>query len=215
MTANVRHSSSTPEHYTPGHVVEAARATLGEIDLDPASCEAANRVVQAKRYFTKNDNGFIQPWSGRVFLNPPGGWCDDQGCMIIKRTKTTPPCTESGACGIPAPHIHEGIDSSQKKWWQELVANWVAGSVPAAIFICFSLELLQSTQVEPQGPLPLEFPICYPAVRLRYTRETGEVGDSPPHSSCIICVSHHDDIARKFREAFSKFGHVVVPWRLD
>ena len=211
MNDNIRHSSSTPEHYTPVEVVEAARNTLGIIDLDPASCQAANRVVRATRYFTRDDNGFIQPWHGRVFLNPPGGWCDDIGCAVIKKSGDTPACTESGSCGIPAPHTHEGIDSSQKKWWQELIANFMAGHVPVAIFVCFSLELLQSTQNDPQGPLPLEFPICYPASRLKYTREDGQVGKSPPHSSCIICVTRNRAVVENFHYAFASLGHVVIP----
>jgi ParB family chromosome partitioning protein len=59
------------EWYTPASVVEPARAVLGSIDLDPASCATAQWVVKASHYYTKADNGLTQPWYGNVFLNPP------------------------------------------------------------------------------------------------------------------------------------------------
>jgi len=69
-----QHSGDSPEWYTPGDYVEAARvALLGQIDCDPASCERANEAVRAKVFFTEHDNGLGHPWSGNLFLNPPGG----------------------------------------------------------------------------------------------------------------------------------------------
>lgn len=65
--------TKTNEWYTPPRFVESARRVLVAIDLDPASCETANRTVQATRYYTKQENGLLLPWHGRVFLNPPYG----------------------------------------------------------------------------------------------------------------------------------------------
>jgi phage N-6-adenine-methyltransferase len=59
------------EWYTPPDDIELVRQVLGGIDLDVATCEHAQKVVQAKRFFTKAENGQAKRWHGRVFCNPP------------------------------------------------------------------------------------------------------------------------------------------------
>lgn len=61
------------DFYSPLSWVAAARQTMGGIDLDPASCRQANAEVQATHYYTERDDGLVQPWFGRVWLNPPYG----------------------------------------------------------------------------------------------------------------------------------------------
>jgi hypothetical protein len=59
------------EYYTPTAVLDLVREVLGTIDLDPASCATAQATVQARTYYTVEDDGLRQPWHGSVFLNPP------------------------------------------------------------------------------------------------------------------------------------------------
>jgi len=66
------------EAYTLPRVITAARAALGAIDLDPASCaQAQTKVVQATHWYGLDHpdpacrNGLVLPWAGRVWLNPP------------------------------------------------------------------------------------------------------------------------------------------------
>lgn len=138
-----RHLEQTVEHYTPARVIEAARATLGGIDLDPASCAEANEHVRATRYLTAADDGLTREWRGRVFLNPPGG-------------KATPEARATW-----------GTRSSATAWWRKLVHEFAEGRVTAALFVGFNIEILRSSQ-GPGWANALEFPLCVPSQRLRF-----------------------------------------------
>lgn len=70
--AHVSHNTGkNNEWYTPKYIIDAARKTMGKIDLDPASSDIANRTVQATTYYTKDDDGLSKPWFGNIWLNPP------------------------------------------------------------------------------------------------------------------------------------------------
>lgn len=45
---------------------------LGPFDLDPCSCDPQPWAT-AERMITERENGLLQPWVGRVWLNPPYG----------------------------------------------------------------------------------------------------------------------------------------------
>lgn len=221
---NPRHLSLTNEHYTPPDIVEVARSLLGGIVLDPATSEVGARHVRPDSYFTAEDNGYLQQWFGRVLLNPPGGKCDDEGVTCVKSSKDEP------YVRIDGKPPSGGTRSSQKSWWFKLASEWRQGRVHAAIFVGFSIEILQVTQARPRPedlPIPLDFPLCYPSTRLAYWMEKGGrlvPSNAPPHSSVLVYLppreqwdrATFDNTARlaasaAFGEKFSVLGRVTAP----
>jgi hypothetical protein len=200
-----RHSSETGEHFTPPDIVDRARRALDGIDLDPASCEEAQRYIQAAAYFTAEQDGFVRPWTGNVFLNPPGGLSDDKQHLV------KPKCRETGSCGLAPGHTHSGVEASQKKWWFKLAREFAVMHVQSAIFVCFSVELLQNTQVDtPAGlTIPLDHTLCFPSRRIAYCKPGGGVGAQPPHASCIVCLTSDGRTRTRFRAEFESLGRVV------
>mgnify|MGYP003386834170 CR=1 FL=1 len=87
-------ASMKDEWLTPPEILRG----LGQFDLDP--CAPITRPwPTAARHYTIEDDGLIQPWSGRVWCNPPYGleaakWlarCADHGdaiALIFARTET-------------------------------------------------------------------------------------------------------------------------------
>lgn len=210
---NVQHSSKGVEDYTPIYLVTPSRAVLEHIDLDPASCELANSVVQADTFWTVDDPNPLAPdcdWGdegSRVFLNPPGGKC-------------TP-------AGVPLPRDHEGKqhgpgESYAAHWWHKLVEQYDIGYVDSAIFVCFSLNIFQNAQElglkksRRSARAPFSFPFVVPKQRPRYwspTRAEGQGAPSQPSAVCFLPPRWTNGEPRpepleRFRLAFSPLGEV-------
>ncbi len=178
MTEIAQHSSKSVEHYTPECVYEPARALMGGITLDPASCEEANKRIRALHFIGLPADGLACSWNAfgepsRVFLNPPGGTLElCQGSWVP---------TVQYANGLWGPPKGRGACSAAAVWWGKLVNEWLTGNVEQAVFVGFTLEILRSTQDADLCALPVQaFPRCYPAKRLRF----GGL-PSPTHANVI------------------------------
>ena len=161
--AHVANNSGENEWYTPPAFTAAAREVMGGIDLDPASCETANANVQAAQFYTASDNGLEQPWSGRVWMNPPyaqpliAEFCGSLIKHIACQTVTQ-------ACVL----VNNGTETA---WGQQLIAN--------ASAVCFPKSRIRFIDKEgkPSGA-PLQGPmICYFGASVdEFSREFSKFG---------------------------------------
>jgi ParB family chromosome partitioning protein len=67
----INQDSGKTEYYTDAAILESARRVLGGIDLDPASSAVANEVIRAGRFYSREQDGLKQHWSGKVWMNHP------------------------------------------------------------------------------------------------------------------------------------------------
>jgi hypothetical protein len=69
----VKHTKGDPNWMTPPTMLARIRECLGgRIGFDPFSSHVANERVQAARYLTPLDDGFVCDWSDDAHINPPG-----------------------------------------------------------------------------------------------------------------------------------------------
>lgn len=70
MTVHEKPVGATVEWYTPPSLFAALGLTF---DLDPAASTSPYACVPAAELYHRLHNGLVQPWYGRVWLNPPYG----------------------------------------------------------------------------------------------------------------------------------------------
>jgi len=63
-------ASKSIEWGTPPKLFNEISAELGPFDLDVA---ASDELHLCERYYTREFDGLVQPWTGRVWCNPPYG----------------------------------------------------------------------------------------------------------------------------------------------
>lgn len=65
----IHHSSNKGDWETPRELFDQLNAEF-KFSLDAAASRKNTKVVS---YYTKEDNGLVQPWKGTVWVNPPYG----------------------------------------------------------------------------------------------------------------------------------------------
>ena len=115
--SNIKHSDESAEWYTPESIIQKVHKVIGKPDLDPASCDDANQIVEARRYITEKDDGIARNWGkniGSIFMNPPNGKYE----------------------GTPSFYL----------FWYKLMEYHKAGNFDHAIVVIFNLEHLCISQ---------------------------------------------------------------------
>lgn len=188
----INQDSGLTEYYTPMHILDAARRTIGAFDLDPASSPAANRWVQASRIYTAQDDGLSLPWYGRIWLNWPFGKSEN-ACVsdCAKRS-----CRKRGF------HL-EKRKAGNADWVNKLVSEYEAGNAEAALCICYA-----ATSEAWFRPL-LRQPQCFLYGRTNYRLSDGGILHGVTKGSCITFFG--EDAAR-FAGCFRQLGEIKMPY---
>ncbi len=108
------------EYYTPSQYTESAAAVLGQIDLDPASSELANKTINALHIFTEDDDGLSKEWFGNVWLNPPYGKSQGKSNQEVWANKLI---TEYRSGKVKAAILLTKAAFGYK-WFEVLFENW-------------------------------------------------------------------------------------------
>lgn len=115
------------DYYTDPRLTAAARQTMGAIDLDPASCKAANEDVRAARFFGWREDGLLQRWKGRVWLNPPFGQWD---LWVPKALEAVKSGDVSEMC------IFSTVNTATSKQFHPLIQRSDAILIPCGRYSC-------------------------------------------------------------------------------
>jgi hypothetical protein len=184
----INQSSGLVEYYTPAEIVAAARATMGGIDLDPASSPEANLRIGASRFFTIKDNSLDQPWLGRVWMNHPFGR-SEKACR--------PGCAKT-SCAKRGYHL-QNDKPGNAEWINKLVSEYESGRVEQACCITFAC-----TSEAWFRPL-LCLPQCFLYGRTNYCLPGGGVLRGVTKGSCITYFGQ--DVGR-FAACFRHLGEI-------
>ncbi|MEO1209892.1 MAG: hypothetical protein AAFX78_10150 [Cyanobacteria bacterium J06638_20] len=214
VTADCINTHSTGgRNATPLPIIRAVKATLGGIELDCASDAVINASVGAERYFSIENNGFVQSWATKTaFLNAPGttvtGGLAEQRIEWVKHQQDK---------GYVKPAELKVIKASE--WYWRLYEYWRSGLIDHAIALVY-----RGGSVGSLGEI-LSQPTCATAAnassevvngsgRISYELIT-EAGDRLPQttntqSSLFFLLTRSDEVRGRFVENFEQFGVVKL-----
>ena len=189
-------SYSENDFISPPELVATTAAFFGgSIDLDPASSESANSVVQADRFFTWKENGLNQPWKAdSVFLYPPKSTLN--GAEQPKNTRLF--------------RKNLRFKKSAQRVWLELCYNkWLRNEFGQGIIFLTSSEVaLLVTQ-----KIGFDFPLCILSERPRLLHEqTLKPVQAKVFGFIYYLPSqlNYENSIRSFSEHYSNLGRVYI-----
>jgi hypothetical protein len=189
-------SYSENDFISPPELVATTAAFFGgSIDLDPASSESANSVVQADRFFTWKENGLNQPWKAdSVFLYPPKSTLN--GAEQPKDTRLF--------------RKNLRFKKSAQRVWLELCYNkWLRNEFGQGIIFLTSSEVaLLVTQ-----KIGFDFPLCILSERPRLLHEqTLKPVQAKVFGFIYYLPSqlNYENSIRSFSEHYSNLGRVYI-----
>jgi len=187
---------STEDYVTPISLAATTAAFFdGQIDLDPASSEHANKVVQAERFFDWKQNGLTQSWKAKnLYLYPPKDVLlkDEQP----KNTKLFQKVTMFKK-------------SSQRVWLELAYHKWLRKEFDQGIIFLTSSEVaLIVTQ-----KLDFDFPLCVMKERPKLLRDREDLKPLKKAKvyGFILYLPSIDNIEQsvlKFMQFYSNLGRI-------
>ena len=189
-------SYSENDYISPPELVATTAAFFGgSIDLDPASSESANSIIQADRFFTWKENGLNQPWKAdSVYLYPPKSTLN--GAEQPKDTRLF--------------RKNLRFKKSAQRVWLELCYNkWLRNEFGQGIIFLTSSEVaLLVTQ-----KIGFDFPLCILSERPRLLHEqTLKPVQAKVFGFIYYLPSqlNYENSIRSFSEHYSNLGRVYI-----
>lgn len=194
---NAQHLSLSDSWMTPQDIIDRTTRTLGGIDIDPASCEAANERVKADHWYDEKADGLAVEWTIPPWLRRPKGDYAPQAAVF---------CNPPGG-KYPKGHALGG-QGKTGLFWQKLMTERAVGHIKHAVFLFFSIEALSNLQGN-DFYSPTQFPVCIPDHRIAYDPPPGVKASQPTHANAIVYVPGTVDDTQAFMAQFAPLGHIL------